>query len=422
MKVRHHQACVFALTWMAYASTYLLRKPLAVVKMDLSSELKMTRTQLGWLDTAMFLPYAFVQMVFGSSADKYGARRTLACCLMTSGISMASFGMWHSFYIFALFLFINGAAQSQAWPSCVKVLGSWFNNRQRNAVFGLWGTCTFAGGVMGTALAVHLQTYYGWRDVFLIPSLLLLSMGLLVVLFLHTPADYEIVIQGKDFVSSSADAPEHVTMSFIQLWSFPMLKELAVSMFCVKIVRYCVFMWLPMYLYEQLHYGKGESGMLSTSFEIGGVAGSAALGYLIQRLLDGQTLKGSALVILASTLSLVCFLITASWGAFFNISLMMITGALNCGVDPILTGSVPAELAEWEGRDIQASISGFINGFGSLGTVVMGPVVGVLTELFGWSGMLYMIIVLSLLGSLSTFRGYSIWRRLQEENPQQVKA
>ena len=82
----------------------------------------------------------------------------------------------------------------------------------------------------------------------------------------------------------------------------------------------------------------------------------------LNRLLDGQTLKGSALVILASTLSLVCFLITASWGAFFNISLMMITGALNCGVDPILTGSVPAELAEWEGRDIQASISGFING------------------------------------------------------------
>ena len=67
-------------------------------------------------------------------------------------------GVWHfeSFHsnLNRLHKRLSFVLQSQAWPSCVKVLGSWFNNRQRNAVFGLWGTCTFAGGVMGTALAV----------------------------------------------------------------------------------------------------------------------------------------------------------------------------------------------------------------------------------------------------------------------------
>ncbi|XP_022097687.1 putative glycerol-3-phosphate transporter 2 [Acanthaster planci] len=416
MQLKYHQACIFALTWMAYAGTYLLRKPLAVVKTDLSNELSMTKTELGWLDTAMLFPYATVQIVFGSSADKYGPRRTLAVCLLISALSMASFGSWQSFYVYAILLFINGAAQSQAWPSCVKGLGVWYTTQHRNAIFGIWGTCTFAGGVLGTALAVHLQTHHGWRQAFLIPSLLLSGLGLLVLLFLHTPSDYQVTIPGKDLESSTSEKPALATPSFVSLWNLPMLKEVAVSMFCVKIVRYCVFMWLPMYLHQQLHYGKTESGMLPTSFEIGGVIGSASLGCLIQRLLRGQLLLGSGLAILASTLSLVCFLLTASWGAVFNVTLMLIAGAFNCGVDPILSGSVPSEIGEMDGRRIQASVSGFVNGFGSLGTVLQGPMVGAITEYYGWSGMLYLIITLSLLGCIASLKGYLISTRLRQRS------
>ncbi|XP_038067522.1 putative glycerol-3-phosphate transporter 2 isoform X3 [Patiria miniata] len=366
MQLKHHQACIFALTWTAYAGTYLLRKPLAVVKTDLSNELSMTRTDLGWLDTAMLFPYAAVQIVFGSSADKYGARRTLAVCLMTSAMSMASFGLWHSFYIYAVLLFINGAAQ------------------------------------------VHLQTRYGWRDTFFIPSFILGGIGLMVLMFLHSPSDLQVVIPGKDLESAVSEKLDPATPSFVSLWKLPMLKEVAISVFCIKIVRYCMFMWLPMYLHQQLHYGKAGSGMLPTSFEIGGVLGSASLGYLIQRFLRGQMLLGSGLAILASTLSLVCFLLTASWGAVPNFTLMLIAGAFNCGVDPILSGSVPSELGELDGRKIQASVSGFVNGFGSLGTVLQGPIVGAITEYYGWSGMLYLIITLSLLGCLASLKGYLI--------------
>ena len=37
-------------------------------------------------------------------------------------------------------------------------------------------------------------------------------------------------------------------------------------------------------------------------------------------------------------------------------------GAFNCGVDPILTGSIPSALGEQGGMDIQASVAGFVNG------------------------------------------------------------
>lgn len=50
--------------------------------------------------------------------------------------------------------------QALCWPSCSKVLNSWFTGDQRNSVFGLIGTSAFAGGVMGTTLAVGFKYFY----------------------------------------------------------------------------------------------------------------------------------------------------------------------------------------------------------------------------------------------------------------------
>ena len=46
--------------------------------------------------------------------------------------------------------------QAQCWPNCMKSLGAWYPDRVRNSVFGMFGTCAFAGGIMGTTLAVSI--------------------------------------------------------------------------------------------------------------------------------------------------------------------------------------------------------------------------------------------------------------------------
>jgi len=46
--------------------------------------------------------------------------------------------------------------QSTAWPNCVKSLTNWFSDQQRTTVFGLFGTSSFAGGILGTAMAVSI--------------------------------------------------------------------------------------------------------------------------------------------------------------------------------------------------------------------------------------------------------------------------
>ena len=40
------------------------------------------------------------------------------------------------------------------------------------------------------------------------------------------------------------------------LWSIPGVPATATSVFCLKFVRYCMYMWLPLYLIEHLGYPK----------------------------------------------------------------------------------------------------------------------------------------------------------------------
>ena len=84
------QVFTFVLSWLSYASTYLLRKPLGVIKPDLEKTLHLKKTEMGWLDAALLLPYAVMQMLLGGLGDKIGARKALTICLIGSALSMVS--------------------------------------------------------------------------------------------------------------------------------------------------------------------------------------------------------------------------------------------------------------------------------------------------------------------------------------------
>ncbi|XP_025108745.1 putative glycerol-3-phosphate transporter 5 isoform X1 [Pomacea canaliculata] len=416
---------IFALGWIAYGSTYLLRKPIGVIKADLEKDLDLSKSALGWLDTALLLPYAVMQMVLGQLGDKFGARQTFGIGLLLSGLSMISFGWWNNFNLFWVLLFINGTAQAQCWPNCTKVLLSWFSDEVRNSIFGMFGTCAFAGGVIGTMLAVYLQAHSGWRAVFFLPSIIVLLVGVVVLLFYKMPEDVGITVSGRDSklkmtMSEKPSGQGTKSMSFLQLWKLPMLMEVAVAVFCLKVVRYCMYMWLPMYLLQQLKYEQSTAGILSTIFEVGGVLGSALIGFILDRYFQGRGLFGTALSVTMSTVALVMFTFTGSWGTTFNVAFLLLAGAFNAGPDTMLGGSIPADLGEKYGQNAAAATVGLVNGFGSIGPCIEGPLIGLVATWYGWTSVFFVMTVLSAFGALAVFRASMIQTRINLERLQNI--
>ena len=76
MSVRSGQIITFSLVWLSYFVTYLLRKPLGVIKTDIALDLELSKTELGWCDTALVLPYAGVQIFLPSITDRSGGSKS----------------------------------------------------------------------------------------------------------------------------------------------------------------------------------------------------------------------------------------------------------------------------------------------------------------------------------------------------------
>ncbi|KAH9492980.1 hypothetical protein Btru_022814 [Bulinus truncatus] len=352
----------------------------------------LSTAQLAWLDTALLFPYAFMQMILSPLGEIFGSRKTYGVCLMLSALSM-----------------------SQCWPNCTKGLLCWFSDSVRNSMFGMFGTCAFAGGIIGTMISVYLQSSYGWRSVYFYPSIFVFLMGLLVLMLYRQPDELGVEVPGKSTVKGKEQDKSQVPVEqpkLMALWRLPMIPEVSIAVFCLKVVRYCMYMWLPMYLLQALNYSKSMAGIFSTVFEVGGVSGSALIGFALDRYYKDNALRGIALFVLISTAALVMFIFTSSWGILVNSLCMFIAGAFNAGPDILLCGTVPAELVEKHNKNAATATIGLVNGFGSIGTCIEGPIIGVITAYFGWGAMFPLMIGLSTFGTIATYRAALIHARV----------
>lgn len=353
-----YRILVFVVLWFGFGSTYLLKKPLGIIKSDIAEDFHLSKFELGMLDTALLLPYAAMQVFLGPLADYLGPRITLTFCLCSAGVSMSFFGLTNSFHFSLFLLFLCGTSLAPTWPACSKALASCFE-KQRDTVFGIFSTAGSVGGICGTGLAVWTLNVYGWQLCYLVPSAFSIVMAALTFGLVYSPEEMGLAhLQPANQTITSCKKSPTTVRSWFQLWAIPLIPEITLAVFTLKVVRYCMYMWLPLFLLDYLKYDKVQAGLMSTAFEVGGGLGSAVVGFLTSRLFSGRSLPTLCLLTILSSLSLLLFAVTAQFGATINIVCLVLAGATNCGPDSLLSGSIPASLGERNGLKAGAALTG----------------------------------------------------------------
>jgi len=410
------QFLCFVLVWFSYASTYLLRKPLGVVKADLGADLGVGKMELGWCDTALVLPYAAIQILYPGIADRYGPKRVLVCCLALAGLTTLATYSAPSLFFFMVGLVATGALLAPCWPACTKILGLWFQDSRLNSVFGLINTATYSGGVGGTALAATLVSHSGWRSVATPPAVVAFATALCLACLLSTPRERGLSVPGKEPLLPQEKVSPSTSAPLSALIHLPCVPELSAAMFCLKLVRYALYMWLPLYLVEHLGYPTLQAGLASTVFDIGGILGSPLLGLALDKTATAP-LPCVGLVILVGAGALVVFLLTSGLGVGANLLCLFLVGAANCGPDSIIAGSISMDVGERAGGGQGAGVTSLVNGVGNLGGMVEGPMIGALYNLSGWTGVLPSLVAFSALGSLLIYRAAKIQNSMSSNLP-----
>ena len=390
---RSDRPVAWGVTFVAYASYYLGRKGFSAAKKTIRDTLGVSEAALGLIDTVYLGAYAVGQFASGYAGDRVGARRLIGAGLLASAVVCALFGSMSGALAFGVLFFVNGLAQSTGWPGTARAMAEWTTPENRGTVMAFWSTCYQVGGIVATAFAGYMIRAHGWRFAFFGPAVIMAVVAVLVLALLKPGPDGALVSSHRQpgDVRATAAAQRAVFRD-------PVLWSLGASYFFIKYVRYALLFWLPYYLSTSLGYAVDRAAYVSTAFEVGGIFGVVVIGSLSDRIPGVSRVGLSALCLLGLAGVLLGRALFPSHGPGAIVVTLTAVGALLFGPDALLSGAATQDAA---GPRAAATGIGFVNGVGSVGGLVEGLTLPLLSKRFGWSALFPTLGVLALCAGLA---------------------
>jgi OPA family sugar phosphate sensor protein UhpC-like MFS transporter len=288
-------------------------------------------------------------------------------------------------------------------------MSSWFSLRERGRVLGWWCTHYTAGAAAATPFAAWLIENWGrfvpkgfpgsgivpfWPAAFWGPAIVLFFVMMLTwLLLVNQPEDVGLppideyhgepisLIQAKEALQPT---PTGSWATIREVLTTPSVWMLAIAYFPVKLSRYSLYLWGPMFVKESLGTDVLTSTITSAWMPIGGMVGIIASGYISDNLLEARR----APVIVMSLLATAGVMLVGLWhienlwimrGYFFLI------GVFLYGPDSMISSTAAIDFGTKRGA---GSATGFVNGIGSIGAILGGYLPGIMTDAKNWTPFL----------------------------------
>jgi sugar phosphate permease len=401
---------VFLSAWILYAGYYICRKDISPTTGPGISHFALNLICFG-------AAYAIAQFVGGTLADKIGARRT---ALAGAAISILCTGLlaFHSLSALQLMLlFGNGLGQGLGWPAMLRLLGQWFHRSERDRVLGWWSTSYILGGVLATALTawliVHTRVVVltGFEPAYLVSSAVLLFAALF---FFFGTAHLAQPVRGDSQYSASAlvdsSAIETQAHAWRQILTNRRIQVISIVYFFLKMTRYTLLFWLPLYLTSSLGYTQHSADHFASYFELFGFLGPLVSAYSLRRWLGERRMVLGAGMLFA--LAFICLLhpVLAGSGWFGTAVSISLMGILIYGVDVLMSAMAVLDAVP---DQLHGRAAGFVNGIGSIGQTLSPFLVTIFVLQFGWAKLFDLFVFFALVaGGVCAFG-----TRLQTDQP-----
>ena len=381
------QKRVLLLSWISYAIFYFLRVNFSIAIPGIIEEYGLTKAMLGGALSAFFTMYAVGQFVSGQLADNLGPKKLLAIGLGASIlISLFVPAIGGVVALLAILWGLNGLFQSMGWSPTVKIVSSFFPNKEiKGRASGILGTSYIAGGALSWVLVGYLATY-GWRFVFYGPAILAcLVLALWIVFGKENPQGREDKVSFKETIKA--------VLSDKRVWFAGM------GLFGLNIVRYGFLAWAPTYFFETQQANITTATYKALVFPVAGAIGALATGWLTDKVFNKRrTVVGLWLSVILA-IAIILFANVTNW--IVGLVLLAVIGFSTFGPHSLLVTQLPMILGN---RKNTASITGFIDGVGYIGASITGVLSGVLTDNFGWSYAFYFWVVGAILSGIFIYK------------------
>lgn len=389
---------IFVATWIGYAGFYFCRRNIPWTPLPATGH---AGHAADWMSSLAYLllvfsgGYTLGGFVGGWAADRFGSRRTLLFGGLLSFVSTALLITHAHVAVIMLLEVLNGFGQGFGWPAIVKLFSVWMPRRQLAIGLAWWSTSYALGSFLANALATGLSTMdtfsisTGSRLSILVPSILMLATTLYFYRGVRdSPADAGLPMEET--------VVPHDGTSWRDVLRNPEIQLLAAFYFFLKLTRYALLFWLPLYILETQQSHGSSALTLSSLFELTGFLGALAASYASEKWFGSRRYPvGAIMLFLAAFVFLLHPLVSAAGAVATGISISLI-GILIFGPDVLMStiAVIEAVPPSQAGR-----AGGYVNAVGSLGQMVSPVLVAFLSHMFGWNSVFTLFVVCSLIAA-----------------------
>ena len=214
---------------------YIDRSNLSIAAPLLQDEMHISNTQLGTLLSAFFWTYGLMQVPSGWLVDRFDVKWVFAIGFSIWSLATATTGILHGFGALIVIRIVLGIGESVVFPSCSKVLATYFVEARRGMANALLTAGLSLGPALGILIGGKAVGAFGWRPFFV-------ALGLGGLLWLAPWTAW----MPRRAASSSRSSTQSVGI-------IPILRQRSawgtcLGQFCINYFLYFLLTWLPTFL------------------------------------------------------------------------------------------------------------------------------------------------------------------------------
>ncbi|MBD3851463.1 MAG: MFS transporter [Acidobacteria bacterium] len=291
---RHRLRIMLAIT-IGYGLVYTCRLALSMVKKPLIDGGIFTPVELGIIGSALFYTYAFGKLTNGFLADHMNLKIFFAFGVLISALINIGMGFSTILWVSVLLWALNGWFQGFGAPTGAVALATWFSNRERGRMYGIWSTAHAIGEGLTFVGVAGLVTLWGWRAGFWGPGLMCIVVaGGLYLLMQDRPETLGLprVAEWKnDYVRSDEGSKEKKESTWAvqrTILKIPAIWVLALASASIYVTRYAINSWGVLYLQEAKGYTLMQAGAAISVNTIAGILGALAFGFASDKIFNAR--------------------------------------------------------------------------------------------------------------------------------------